>query len=761
MKKYLSLYTLLIAGLFYSCNDFQKIPDTDEGEGTLYDYCFFSDGGYCLTGGFTKCPRGGLLTNTCKDRMVQKMSYCVFDADSFCVVGGGDISECPENSRSQETCPYPAPGDTTIDSLPGGIRAYCEFTDEDGNKTCLPSSYPNGYCGPNAVSRDTCYFGDTAATVKNGLCNDEYYDQNTHFCGIDSVKQEEVIEELCGGKEYDVSSDKKLYCSRGQVMGDCGKEKYYDDQSFCRTVRGTSKVYDKCNGEEYNPESNLCLQAEYHKSLKNDSIILAAKMKSFQLKCGGKSYKPSEQFCPQDSIYALCGNSTYNIETEFCLKDTVTAKCNVNDTLKTYGEDQACLPEIGLVTKCVVTGKCVDNTPKCGGQEFDSETEFCDNGKVYPLCNGERYNAYDPAAPLTKNQRCGKDETTGTEIIQTLCVEFSVEGSSVWYNDKTDFCDHSRGYSMVVPKCDGKKYEVYKDSSVTVNKLTFTIVKEKDCPDSKEFISVCWGYDIETEAEIHILDDNHFCIKVENSFFFNDQNKDPGTYSVPLCGDSPYDVTRQFCYDDEVINYCGNDDAGFNQTVYDPREHHCGNANEGEIPTAIYLNDPVPGRDADDHFYKAVLIGNYYYFTENLKWQTEGSVCFNEDCDTYGNYGRYYVAGDVIEAINNADKLCPLDWSVIDYESIHNNLVNYVQKISGSSWGSQANAGIDFYGFNALPGGSCSSNGCDNEDNSVAYWHALEGYVKMTYSNPDFAIGVEETSLTDTMYPVRCVKSAI
>ena len=496
---------LFIAGLFYACNDFPEVPDTDEGEGTVYEYCFFDDGGYCLTGPFSSCPRGGQLSNSCEARVVEGMSYCVFDADSLCVIGGGDISECPENSRSQTFCPYPIPSDTTGKVLPDSVRHYCEFEDGEGNKICLPSPYANGFCGKNATKAETCYFADPTATTKTGLCNDEFYDKSTHFCGFDSVKKEYIIRDLCGGKSYDVSS---LFCNQENILGYCGAQLYNYDLSFCNA----GVLFDKCGGEEYDIENKFCVQAKYHAGLQGKDTLLN-KSESLSLICNGDGYKTEDYFCPEGSqAYALCNEKAYDIETQYC------------------------------------QGGIIGTTPTCGGEE---------------------YNPYNPSVfdPENPGQIC--NYKNGEPIIETLCGHI-VEGSGIWYDDKTEFCDYSDYYDDygIAPKCNGEEYNyLAKEKKFIKNELEFSIWEQESCNNINEIIYVCdiYGHgelsdyrakNIETgESQYEVEINSEFCFNATDSFTFNEGNKASGLYVVPLCGGSggaPYDVTRQFCNEGEI-----------------------------------------------------------------------------------------------------------------------------------------------------------------------------------------------------------------
>ncbi|MDR1760673.1 MAG: hypothetical protein LBR60_09160 [Fibrobacter sp.] len=726
MKKYLSLYALLIAALFYSCNDFQKVPNTDEGDGELFAYCFFSDGQYCLEGPYSSCSRGGKLTNSCDqpERIVQ-MSYCLFDADTICMIGGGDISKCPGASRSEAFCPWEIPEDTS--EYDSATRFYCQFTDDEGNETCLPSPYPDGSCpsGEGIEAVNECDFYDSTVVVARDLCNGVYYDKQSEFCGTD-----QLIHKKCGGREYDVSESKALFCSQGTVLGHCGPQLYNDDLSFCRNEDGEKILFDKCNGEEYETETEFCVQAE-HNGIARDTVVL--KNSTWELKCAAENYKPTEKFCPEnvETAIPLCGGRTFDLEKEFCYNDSeVRALCSG----ESYTPEQACVEGIGVVTKCpggqyLMTGECSDDDlPKCGGIS---------------------YRPYNPAVynPDTPGQRCNMEGES--PVLETLCgLDFT--DNSMWYSDVTHFCYESE----LQEKCGGEEYEVSaKDSTVSENGLEFSIVKQETCEDGA-VVSVCEGDYIIPSSSSVFDPDIHFCINVlsAETFVFEGATRGPGTYFVPLCNGHPYDVTRQFCYNEESINnYCGD-----NMTEYDPALSRCGNEANGESPTGIYLRDPVP---VGDHDYQAVLIGGYYYFTENLKTQTESSTCFNGDCETYADYGQYYT----LEEVEN-NELCPEGWQLMDFYSFR---LNDAERLAAGSWGTDG-LGNDYYGFNAISSGYCN-NPPDLCSDYMAIWWVREidddfGVDRIYTTGIEYVSGIGlgfmhyASGRNDWMLPIRCAK---
>jgi uncharacterized protein (TIGR02145 family) len=178
------------------------------------------------------------------------------------------------------------------------------------------------------------------------------------------------------------------------------------------------KLYDKCAGMEYDPESQVC---------ENNWVVDA--------KCGEEAYNPTAQFCQSPGIAKdLCGTLTYTA-TQFCqspgvVKDlcgtatyTATQFCqnppnvvkNLCGTL-TYPATQFC-QSLGVVKDlcgtatytatqfCQSPGVVKD---LCGVETYE-ESQFCANNTVHDKCGGEVF------APETE-QCCGTVIfTPGTE----------------------------------------------------------------------------------------------------------------------------------------------------------------------------------------------------------------------------------------------------------------------------------------------------------------------------------------------------------
>jgi uncharacterized protein (TIGR02145 family)/uncharacterized repeat protein (TIGR02543 family) len=142
--------------------------------------------------------------------------------------------------------------------------------------------------------------------------------------------------------------------------------------------------------------------------------------------------------------------------------------------------------------------------------------------------------------------------------------------------------------------------------------------------------------------------------------------------------------------------------------------------------------------------YKTVMIGTQTWMAENLDYNVEGSVCYNNSADSCTKYGRLYnwtTAMDV--AANyayttwggsdvNHRGICPVGWH-LPSSAEWTTLTSFVGSSAGrklksqSGWYNNGN-GTDEYGFSALPGGYGNSGGYFNNAGYYGYWwSATEG----------------------------------
>jgi len=125
----------------------------------------------------------------------------------------------------------------------------------------------------------------------------------------------------------------------------------------------------------------------------------------------------------------------------------------------------------------------------------------------------------------------------------------------------------------------------------------------------------------------------------------------------------------------------------------------------------------------DGKKYKTVIIGERTWMAENLNYEANGSVCYDNKPENCDKYGRLYDW-------NTAKEACPSGWHLPSYEEWK--IDGYVGGEAGkklkskNGWNNNGN-GTDDYGFAALPGGGGSSGGdFGNVGNYGGWWSASE-----------------------------------
>jgi len=178
--------------------------------------------------------------------------------------------------------------------------------------------------------------------------------------------------------------------------------------------------------------------------------------------------------------------------------------------------------------------------------------------------------------------------------------------------------------------------------------------------------------------------------------------------------------------------------------------------------------------DRDQKTYRKVTIGSQTWMAENLNYEAENSVCYENSADSCAKYGRLYnwataMGGAKSSSLNpsGVQGVCPAGWHLPSYDEwtmLNDSVFNASKKLkSTSGWNSNGN-GTDEYGFSALPGGYGNSGGNFNGAGYYGnWWSATEddasnalsrgvgyNYVKSMYSmNP---------GKTTSLFSVRCLQ---
>ena len=175
------------------------------------------------------------------------------------------------------------------------------------------------------------------------------------------------------------------------------------------------------------------------------------------------------------------------------------------------------------------------------------------------------------------------------------------------------------------------------------------------------------------------------------------------------------------------------------------------------------LNDHRDGRT-----YTTVNIGLQNWMAENLNYNVEGSICYDNDPANCEKYGRLYYW-------RTARSACPSGWhlpSKSEWEVLDKAVGG--EKVAGkllktrSGWDNNGN-GIDLYSFSALPGGYGVSNsryagyGFLNVGHSGYWWSAADNsYGAYRQLMDYFSDDVVRYDYGDYyLYSVRCVQDHI
>jgi uncharacterized protein (TIGR02145 family) len=147
-------------------------------------------------------------------------------------------------------------------------------------------------------------------------CGDDYYSPIEQFCS----EQDNRIYVKCGGRNYDtenqICKNARVYNKCGDsiinanIEGCCNNIIFNLATQFCFHVKIDS-IYDKCDGELYNPIYQICESGIMKMICGNEEIL----------------YDPATQFCSGDAVYDKCDGVEYNPPDQKCEDDIVFLKC--------------------------------------------------------------------------------------------------------------------------------------------------------------------------------------------------------------------------------------------------------------------------------------------------------------------------------------------------------------------------------------------------------------------------------------------------
>jgi uncharacterized protein (TIGR02145 family) len=181
--------------------------------------------------------------------------------------------------------------------------------------------------------------------------------------------------------------------------------------------------------------------------------------------------------------------------------------------------------------------------------------------------------------------------------------------------------------------------------------------------------------------------------------------------------------------------------------------------------TKSTFTDPRDGK-----VYKTVKIGTQTWFAENLNYEAEGSVCYDNNPDNGAKYGRLYNW-------ETAMKVCPKGWH-LPSNAEWDKLLRFVDGDKGtespyksktagkylkakSGWNKDGN-GTDDYGFSALPGGGGYSDSGFNDVGSLGiWWSASESdgiYAYLRYMYYDSENAYWNYINKSGLFSIRCLQ---
>lgn len=115
--------------------------------------------------------------------------------------------------------------------------------------------------------------------------------------------------------------------------------------------------------------------------------------------------------------------------------------------------------------------------------------------------------------------------------------------------------------------------------------------------------------------------------------------------------------------------------------------------------------------ERDGQVYKTVKIGGREWMAENLNYYVFDTYCYDMDSLNCEKYGRLYSWDEAFKACPEGWVLPTVDeWYALFGEVGGDDVAGYLLKAS-EGWEFGGN-GIDAFGFNMLPAGSCLSIGC-------------------------------------------------
>ncbi len=162
----------------------------------------------------------------------------------------------------------------------------------------------------------------------------------------------------------------------------------------------------------------------------------------------------------------------------------------------------------------------------------------------------------------------------------------------------------------------------------------------------------------------------------------------------------------------------------------------------------------------DGQTYRTVIIGAQTWMAENLNYETENSICYNDDADKCAEYGRLYTMDDAMGK-TEAQGVCPSGWH-LPTEAEWNTLLEHGnQDELKSMTGWYSGNGTDDYGFSILPSGMYYDGTFYDEGYNFRYWTIDEDdgdNLKSLGLFKDMLLFASYADDKYAKYSVRCLK---
>ncbi|GBU25022.1 hypothetical protein R83H12_01661 [Fibrobacteria bacterium R8-3-H12] len=489
-------------------------------------------------------------------------------------------------------------------------------------------------------------------------------------------------------------------------------------------------------------------------------------------KCGDGWYSPQTHACVSNQIkttaevyeslgYERCGSSWYNPASSRCQNGFVENKC---------GEEwyrAGIIDDNGIYYTCSNNAIVETRYERCGSSWYSPASYIrCQNGVLEGKCGDEWNNSttqicHGETIDGTYSQTVIDKEKCGAS---NFVITYKCFVSKNTYNPETQFCYNG---SQVLDKCGGSTYD-------PTSYFCYDNKRYSLCGDSKlEYnpeTQGCSGSAVRLKCGTNLYNpETQFCSSIDTKVYslcgdskleYNPETQRCSSGNIQQqCGTIWYNIETSFCLVDIVYPKC---EGG----TYTPSTQYCKN---GILASYGSITDSRDGKK-----YNTTVIGGQTWIAENLNYNANGSVCYNNDPSNCTKYGRLYDWAAAMTA-------CPSGWH-LPSNAEWNTLMKIANpdctindrscagagklKASGG-WNSyNIPASTDDFGFSALPGGVRDKDGTfSGSGNLGIWWSATEttvtGITFVYYQSMNYNSESVERNLVNKedgyLFNVRCM----